>query len=228
MYMINKFVKPALVGLGFTLLAACQHTSVSAPGPQQNVMRNKIQMVRLPLEIQREADNTDTLSSVTEGSIHSFLASVNAGYGDVIMLDGPNASPQRIAAVEALIKRTSLAYGGTSALGTKPEDGAIMLYVERYIVDTPNCNYWPDTLSGQAKNNDSSFHGCTTRINLGLMIANPRDLISGHYSGTTTSTAVGALYGPGKAAGAQGANEAVGAVDSLMKAVLGGDTGSKK
>ena len=196
MYSITKIVKPALLGLSLVALAACEHTSTGTAGLNQNVIRNSVQMVRLPLEIRSEADATDSLSGHTEASIQGFLKGVNAGYGDIIMLDGPSASPERLAAVENLIARTGLTYGGTSALGTKPNDGTIMLYVERYIVQSPNCNYWPDEPSGQTKNNDSSFHGCTSRINLGLMIANPRELVSGHYSGTSTKTAVEAINAP--------------------------------
>jgi len=196
MQTFHKLVKPALLGLIVTLLAACQHTSVGVPNAQQSVIRNKLQMVRLPLEIRRESDGTDTLSAVTESSINNFLASINASYADVIMLDAPDVSAERLAAVEGLIQRTGLTYGGKNALGAKPDSGAIMLYVERYIVETPNCNYWPEETSSQEKNNDSRFHGCSSRINLGLMVANPRDLVSGHYGGPKTSAAVEALIQP--------------------------------
>jgi len=200
MYSNTKIIKAALLGLGLFTLGACQHTSVGTAGLNQNVIRNSVQMVRLPLEIKREADATDSLSAHSKEAIRTFLASVNAGYGDVLMLDGPSASPARLAAVENLITRAGLAYGGTSALGAKPGNGAIMLYVERYIVDTPNCNYWPEEASGQTKNNDSSFHGCTTRINLGLMTADPRDLVSGRSGNTTTASAVKAILAPTPAA----------------------------
>jgi len=229
---IKQLLKPAFLGLGLLTVAACQHTDVGTAMPHQNVMRNTVQMVRLPLEIKSEADGTDTLSSVTVASIHGFLNSVEAGYGDVIMLDAPNASPERIKEVEMLVQRTGIPYGGTSALGLKPSDGSVMLYVERYVVTTPNCNYWPEETSTQQKNNDSSFHGCATTINLGLMIADPRDLIAGHYSGTSTTSAVGALYGPVKTTGTVdtpgSAGNAENAVNNLLNAATGGNnTGNK-
>jgi len=190
---MKQLIKPALLSFALVSTSACVHTDVNVATPHQTVMRNNVHMVRLPHEIAPEGDGTDTLSAVTETSISSFLTSINAGYGDVVMLDGPSASPARIAAVETIIARTGLAYGGTSALGAKPKDGSVMLYVERYVVTTPNCNYWPEVTSTQERNNDSSFHGCASTINLGLMVANPRDLVSGHYSGTSTAAAVGAL-----------------------------------
>jgi pilus assembly protein CpaD len=198
----KEIIKFAALGLSLITLAACQHTGVSTRSPEQNVIRNSVQMVRLPLVIQGETDGTDTLSSVTEASIKNFLQSVGAGYGDIIMLDAPDASSTRVKAIEAMIVQTGLAYGGTSVLGAKPQQGAVMLYVERYTVQSPNCNYWPEVTSNQDRNNNSSFHGCATTINLGLMVANPRDLVGGSYSGTDTRTAVSAIYTPPTKGGA--------------------------
>lgn len=225
MTLTRKLLKPAFLCLSLSVLAACEHTSVGTATPQQNVARNTVQMVRLPLEINQEADGTDSLSRVTTGAISEFLRSVNAGYGDVIMLDAPSASAGRIAAVELMIQRTGLTYGGASALGIKPAEGAVMLYVERYVVTTPNCNYWPEVTSNQQRNNDSASLGCATTNNLGLMIANPRDLIAGHYSGTSTAAAVNALYGPVTTTGTVetpgSAGNAQSAIENLVGAVTG-------
>lgn len=191
-----SLIKPAFLGLCLFSVTGClQHTNVGTPSPQEHVMRNSVQMVRLPLEITSEADGTDTLSAKSETAIFNFFRSIDAGYGDVIMLDGPSASPERLAAVEATVRRSGLTFGGVSALGSKPSDGSVMLYVERYIVQTPNCNYWPEVTSTQEVNNDSSFHGCATTINLGLMIADPRDLIAGRTSGSSSAAAVSAITG---------------------------------
>lgn len=188
----NKLLKTALLGLALTGISACQHTDVGGTAAPQ-VMRNTIQMVRLPYEVTAEQDNTDSLSSVTINNINNFLTSVDAGYGDVLMLDGPGASKDRVAAIARLIKARGLVIGGTGAFGQAPKDGNVMLYVERYLVTPPTCNYWPHETSVNARNNDSVFHGCSTTINLGLMVADPRDLVSGRSSGNSTGTAVSAI-----------------------------------
>jgi pilus assembly protein CpaD len=215
----NKILKAAVISAGLFTLGACQHTDMST-APQQQ-MRNSVQMVRLPLEINRESDGTDTLSNVTIGRINSFLASIEAGYGDVLMLDAPNASPERIKAVETMIRSKGLVYAGVSALGTAPTDGSVMLYVERYQVTPPNCNYWPEETSVNARNNDSPFHGCSNTINLGLMVADPRDLVSGRSSGNSTAAAVSAINPPSTSSAPSGA-QALGTMLGTMMGAMGG------
>jgi len=203
---LKQFLKPALLGFGILSLTACQHTDVAAPSLTETVARNSVQMVRLPLEVRTEVDGTDTLSAVTVTALDSFLNSIEAGYGDVIMLDGPEASPDRVKALETYVRSRGLVYAGTSTLGAKPQSGSVILYVERYLVTTPNCNYWPEVTSGQEKNNDSLFHGCSTTINLGLMIADPRDLIAGKSSRNSTAAAVSAIYTPAPPSGGTAAS----------------------
>ncbi|MBL4639084.1 MAG: hypothetical protein JKY57_01000 [Kordiimonadaceae bacterium] len=180
----------------FGLLTACYHTDVGTPSLKDPVVRNTIQMVRLPHEIKAEEDGTDSLSSVTSGALASFLSSVEVSYADVILLDGPEVPTHRIDAIEEYLRKLGLVYGGQSALGVKPNKGAVMLYVERYIVSTPRCGEWLPEADNNSRNNDSPFHGCANIANLGLMIANPRDLISGYSSGASSAAAVRAIYKP--------------------------------
>ncbi len=210
MKLFDTILKSALLGLGVSLLAACSHTDLSPKGEPQVIKRNSVQMVRLPHEISSETDGTDTLSALKEDAINRFFKSINAGYGDVIMLDGPDASKARIDAIEALVKQAGLTYGGTSALGAKPKNGTVILYVERYSVTSPNCNYWPEVTSNQEVNNDSSFHGCATTTNLGMMVADPRDLVSGRTGKTSTEAAVRAIYTPPARSGARRSGTASG------------------
>jgi len=203
--MKNSLLKTACLGLGLLGLGACQHTDAGTTASPQ-VMRNTVHMVRLPLEIQAEPDGTDSLSNVSINKIHSFLMSIEAGYGDVLMLDAPSASPDRIKAIETMIKGRGLVYAGIGAYGEAPEDGSVILYVERYQVIPPNCNYWPVETSGNQRNNDSPFHGCANTINLGLMVADPRDLVAGRSNGNSTAAAVRAVNPNPPKAGSSSAN----------------------
>ena len=227
---IKTLLKPAILGFGILGLAACQHTDVGAPSLTETVARNSVQMVRLPLEIQSESDGTHTLSHVTETALDNFFTSIEAGYGDVIMLDGPDVSAERIKAVEAYVRKRGLAYAGTSALGAKPAPGSVVLYVERYLVTTPNCNYWPEVTSTQEKNNDSSFHGCSSTINLGLMIADPRDLVTGKNSGNSTAAAVRAIFAPARQTGGEGGTPSsapdTSGLEGAVQNMPGADAGS--
>ncbi len=188
-----KLLTLAAAGLS---LAACQHGSVTEPAVSETVMRNEVKMVRLPFTIKAEDDDTTTPSSYTLAGVNLFLRSVNAGHADVVLLDAPNVDQARINEIAAHIKRGGFVYGGTSTLGAAPADGEITLYVERHIVVPPNCGFWRSETSSNDKNNASSFHGCASMANLGMMIANPRDLIAGQGNGNSTASAVGALYSP--------------------------------
>ncbi len=192
----SKITKAMAIALCALSVTACQHTNVAEPSLNDSVSRNSVQMVRLPFEIRSEQDGTDSLSNVTLASLGGFLASVSVNYADVIMLDGPNASPERISAIEDYIRESGLIYAGTSALGAEPNSGSVMLYVERYTVTTPKCGNWAPETSNNTRNNVSSFLGCSNTANLGLMVANPRDLVSGQSGNNSTAAAVGAIYTP--------------------------------
>lgn len=193
---LHNMLKPVALSLCLAGLAACQHTNVGEPSLNETVARNSVQMVRLPFEVKPEQDGTDSLSNVTRASLNGFLSSVEVSYADVIMLDAADADANRIAAVEAYIKENGLIYAGTSTLGAAPENGSVMLYVERYVVTTPKCGNWAPEASNNTRNNTSSFLGCSNTANLGLMVADPRDLVSGRSSGNSTAAAVGAIYTP--------------------------------
>lgn len=192
----SPLVKLLMVAAAGLSLAACQHGSVTEPAASETVMRNEVKMVRLPFTIKAEDDGTTTPSSYTLAGVNLFLRSVNAGHADVILLDAPNVDQVRIDEIAAYIKRGGFVYGGTSTLGAAPVDGEITLYLERHIVVPPNCGFWRRETSSNDKNNASSFHGCASMANLGMMIANPRDLIAGQGNGNSTTSAVGALYSP--------------------------------
>jgi len=193
----NPCLTSLLAAASMLGLTACVQTDVDVPTQAETVMRNSVQMVRLPLEIRSEDDGTITPSGATLARVNAFLASVEAGYGDVVMLDAGTVEEDRVEAMADFLRSKGLAYGGTATLGAKPADGTMMLYVERYVVTVPNCGQWEDELTDDRRNNPSSFHGCSMTTALGLMVANPRDLIAGQGRGNSTAAAVGALYTPG-------------------------------
>ncbi len=189
----------ALASLSLLGLTACQHTSVGTPSYTDTVTRNTVQMVRLSHEIKAEEDSTDTPSSGTYRAIDAFLMGIDAGYGDVMILDTNEVSLVRLRAIEDHIRQRGFVYGGIQSLGETPKDGAIILYVERHVAQTPVCGNWPAEVSNNQRNNTSPYLGCSNTANLGLMIANPRDLVAGQFEGNSTGAAVGAIYSPAPA-----------------------------
>lgn len=192
---VATVLKPLAISLSLLTTTACMHDNVVEPTLGETVNRNAVTMVRLDHTITAEDDGTDTPSNATFAALGAFLASVNAGHGDIIMLDSAS-SPNRRDAVAAYLKKRGLVYAGEAPLGAEPQPGTINLYVERYIVTPPACGGWPSEASNNTRNNTSSYFGCAVTSNLGMMVANPRDLIAGENGGNSTAAAVGALYTP--------------------------------
>ena len=57
------------------------------------------------------------------------------------------------------------------------------MVVSRYVVVSPNCPDWSKKPGTDFENRRASNFGCATETNLGLMVANPRDLVVGRSPG---------------------------------------------
>jgi pilus assembly protein CpaD len=132
----------------------------------------------------RESARLDRL--VTSGVIRpSDRVTIAAG--------GPPAlSGQRVAA----ISRELLAYGIVAEpqpLETPSTNHAI-LGIGRYTVTLPPCPNWSESTNAEYTNAHSSNWGCAAAVNLGLMVANPADLVRGRpLAPTAAMPAVGAV-----------------------------------
>jgi pilus assembly protein CpaD len=62
-------------------------------------------------------------------------------------------------------------------------DSGVELIVERYIVIPPSCANFSRQLGDAQQAYNSSNFGCAYEANLGMMVANPRDLIRGRERG---------------------------------------------
>jgi pilus assembly protein CpaD len=90
---------------------------------------------------------------------------------------GPGLAEQRT----AVISRQLLAYGIVAdrfPLGTAPPNHAV-IDIGRYMVTLPPCPNWSSPPEAAYTNAQNSNWGCAAATNLGLMVANPADLVSG-------------------------------------------------
>ncbi|TNE60960.1 MAG: hypothetical protein EP335_18170 [Alphaproteobacteria bacterium] len=206
----------ALATLCLASLGACQHTDVGVPSPQDQMARNEVQLVRLSHLIAAEDDGTDTPSVVTYAALGAFLESVDVGAYDTIVLDAGAVSELRLREIEKFIRKRGLTFGGIAPMGATPGAGAIALYVERYVATPPDCGIWPDERSNNTRNNTSGYFGCANTGNLGLMVANPRDLIAGQAGGNSTGAAVSALNKGNKPAAGPGITLSLGGLEGAV------------
>jgi pilus assembly protein CpaD len=66
--------------------------------------------------------------------------------------------------------------------------GAFALSIERYVVTPPNCPDWSEALGSSDARQIGSNWGCASATNLGLMVADPRDLVVGKATAPADAT----------------------------------------
>jgi pilus biogenesis lipoprotein CpaD len=104
----------------------------------------------------------------------------------VIAVEGPpSLSSSRFDAVAAALLPYAIVPSPASDLGAPP--GVAVIRRERYLVMLPPCPDWskPAAGAGDFTNTASSNFGCAAAVNLGLMIAQPADLVEARQVGLT-------------------------------------------
>lgn len=170
-------------------LSACLHQNAEWSGSETE-KRNAVEMVRLTHDVKLTADETQ-LSSAAGSGLVEFLNGVNYGYGDRLVIDAGDG------AAGAVVARYLNAAGYAVAPSPVPLGagvGAVRVAVERYVVTLPSCPDWRQKAWPNYENAPSSNFGCANATALGLMVANPRDLIEGDDfagpDGTQAATAI--------------------------------------
>ncbi|HUX78877.1 MAG TPA: CpaD family pilus assembly lipoprotein [Alphaproteobacteria bacterium] len=74
----------------------------------------------------------------------------------------------------------------------KESGPSIVLTIERYVVIPPSCGDFSQPIGDARQAHAPSNHGCAITANLGLMIANPRDLVKGRSLGDSDGTVMAA------------------------------------
>ena len=164
-------------------LGACT-PSLSQYSGTSELKRNEVTMVRLKHTV--NFDSGTALDAMEQAAIEDFLAVNRVGYGDVLSLDlgdlgDPNAMAEKWFAVYEYLKTYGIHLQPDAPItGAAPASGSGVLIVERYIVSTPVCERFADGPDPNWANATSPWYGCTTTALLGLMIADPADLIDGN------------------------------------------------
>jgi pilus assembly protein CpaD len=73
--------------------------------------------------------------------------------------------------------------GGPAKAAAAAGNDVMMVKIGRYIVTGPNCPDWTKPESDDFSNTAPSNYGCATLTNLGMMVANPADLVRGATMG---------------------------------------------
>ena len=127
----------------------------------------------------------DSLSAAERDNLAAFLASEDVGHYDEITLSagaGGGAKEQTLAARRAANIAEFLRgqhLKAAIATGASAPADSVTVTVGRYVVIPPHCPDWRKPSDDDPANSPSSNLGCATTTNLGLMVADPHDLVSG-------------------------------------------------
>lgn len=173
----------AFSALALTIAACAPQTSqwsdVEAP------KENRVTYVRLSHSVPFRS-NEVRLSPAEAAGLGAFIRDRAVGYGDEILLLGAGSAvgQRRQEAVATAFERAGLrVIRNVEMDGITPDPNEIRIVVGRHVVTPPECPNWSKRADEDFGNTKSSNIGCATTTNLGLMIANPRDLVEGESTG---------------------------------------------
>jgi pilus assembly protein CpaD len=167
-------------------LAGCSETTYWTPAeaPKQP----KVDWVRFDHRVMFDP-RAAHISLPERARMEEFLARIEPRYGDQVQVGTGTGSAEgeigieRVAAVAEYLRGSGLKVGPMPASMQGRWDGAVRISVGRYVVTAPNCPDWSKSASYDPLNHVSSNFGCATTTNLGLMVADPGDLVRGRPMG---------------------------------------------
>lgn len=174
----------ALSGALSGALAACAPSLQNSQwSGAESPKENQVLYLRQTYDVRFEAGK-DTLSPAEQQRLSAFLAREEVGLNDEITLAAgsgggkeQNLGSRRAASVAGYLRALNLKPAADTAAGA-PADH-VTVVVGRYVVVPPQCPDWRKPSEDDPANTPSSNFGCATATNLGLMVADPRDLVSG-------------------------------------------------
>jgi pilus assembly protein CpaD len=153
---------------------------------------------RFPVAVERDqpvllvnfAPNSARLDRDEAARIDSYLLDYRARNSGPLrvsaqgVLSGDRLASERLAALEARAVALGIPKSALDLriVQTRPAADAA-IYYERYTARVPECGDWSKNESADATNTPTSNYGCATQRYLGLMVADPKDLLQSRTPG---------------------------------------------
>ena len=189
---LKLFVSNIALGILAVLLTACDGFPVEdfSTVPKKNEPQVYLAQHRHVVNFDKQSDR---LATTEREKIDTFLSKIDIVPGDIVHVingipkpksDGTvshNVRDRRIKFVQAYLdyKRIPVTKLHSNFGVTPVTSLQVQVVVRRYIVTLPGCPNWTKPPGHDYYNHVSSNFGCATATNLGLMVANPGDLITG-------------------------------------------------
>lgn len=182
---VMKRIANYLSALACLALASCSGAANFTDGDNQN--RNEVQMIKIPFMVTFGVDSP-SLSDESIARLDMFMMRSNVSYGDELSMDFSlnrdgglsEMSRKRMAFMSGHLKERGLRLSAeVTPYGMMPPAGQARFLISRYVVTPPTCGDWSQPSTGNYGNASLQELGCANQASLGLMVANPRDLITG-------------------------------------------------
>lgn len=172
-----------LLAIGLAFAGCAPQTSQWSPAEAPRDV--KVTLVRMAHAVQFRP-NEDRLNPTEAARLGAFIRDQNVGYGDQILLVGGDGvlAQRRQEAIAAVFARSGLrVVRDVQIEGVSPAPNELRVVVSRHVVTPPACPNWSKRADDDFGNTVNSNFGCTTQTNLGLMVADPGDLLAGQTLG---------------------------------------------
>lgn len=134
------------------------------------------------------------LTPTEQESLKAFLQAAQVATDDPVYLEGAAGDPLSNARIGALARDLTRQGYSVATLPAAPDAvprNSLLVVVERYVVTPPDCPNWTKSQGGDHENAQTSNFGCSDATNLGLMVADPRDLVIGRTLGPADEVQAG-------------------------------------
>ena len=180
---LTKILAHSALAIGLLGGAACTPTQ-SYWSEAQATKENRVEPVRLQHDVRFA--NGAQFSPAEMAQLDGFIARHDIGYGDrVYVLTDAKTATDSAAQRSANVAKYMAAHGVKAAIlpSVEAQPGLVRIVVNRYVVVPPNCPDWSKPTTADYSNTAMSNLGCANTANLGLMVADPRELVQGRTAG---------------------------------------------
>lgn len=141
------------------------------------------------------ASGGTALTNGERARFEHFLSEIAVGFADQVSLAIPGAAgsgaqtaERRIGSIGDYLKTRAIRSNLAPENARGAWDGSVIVTVGRYVATPPPCPNWEKPPGYDFTNTEMSNLGCASTTNLGLMIADPGDLVRARRLGPADGT----------------------------------------